>query len=173
MIQINSIFYKSAVVVLWLLIFGYVFKEYRDLKILEIPPTKLDFDISLIEVNGDKNRGVFYYDTGEGFNKDEVVVFSYSQPQDSGFKHYSISLFTHKKIVKLRFDPLDTAGKVTIKNLVVHRYSDKEVSFFQKDIDSYKKNSIGNIQVTPESVTITAIGDDPYFVLVDNFSKYQ
>ncbi len=170
---LNNKIYKSIIIVLWLLLFGNVLSVYKDLKILEIPATRLDFDIALLEVGSEKERGVFYYDTGKGFNKYEVKVFPYSQPLGENYKHYSVLLTTNKKIKRLRFDPLDKAGKIIIKNLEVRKYSTQKVSFSKIAIDSHGKNAIGTMEVKSDSITINAIGNDPHFVLVDNFSSYQ
>lgn len=173
MLNLHSKLYKIFVCILWLILFGNVFAQYKNIKALDIPVTVLNFDIALRDVSPVQERGSFYYDTGKGFNKEEVAVFPYVQQSGEEFTHYSVKLFTKKKIKKLRFDPLDNEGTVTIKNLVVQKYSDTKVTFSQEEIEDLEKHAIGQLSVTADSVTVTAVDKDPHFVLVDNFSSYQ
>jgi len=173
MVRINNKLYKIFIGILWLLLFGNVFAAYKDIKELDIPVTTLNFDIALIDVKSDQERGSFYYDTGKGFNKDEVAVFPYLQTQGSEFKNYSVKLFTKKKIKRLRFDPLDNEGTVTIKNLIVQQYTKNNVTFSLSEIEDPEKHGIGDLSDKGDSVTVTAIGKDPHFVLIEEFHSYQ
>jgi hypothetical protein len=169
---INNKIYRTVLIILWLLIFANAFATYKNLKDLDIPATVLEFDITLNSVSGESERGVFYYDTGKGFNKDEVKVFEYKQ-NIGQVMHYRVPLATNKDILKLRFDPLDHKGSVTIQDLKVQRYIQNDVPFVKAEIEANPQNSIGKVAVTPRSVLVEATGEDSHFILVDNFSKFQ
>ena len=63
----------------------------------------------------------FYYDTGSGFSETEKVCFDYDRRSKSKFHSYRITLPTRSAIRQLRFDPLDGAGVVALRNVVISR----------------------------------------------------
>lgn len=172
MALIKNKIYRSILILLWLLMFTNAFATYKNLKTLDIPATILEFDITLKKVTMDGERGVFYYDTGKGINKEEVKVFEYSQAPGET-KHYRVPLATNKKITKLRFDPLEQEGEVIIKNLRVQRYKQVPVAFVKDEIEANPKNSIEEINVAPDTIHVKSTGKDPHFIIVDNFARFQ
>ncbi len=165
--------------VLWAILLGIVVHDNKELfleryrALNRVPVVILDFDIVLHEVPAGTQRGSFYFDTGRGFNPAEVVVFSYSQPAGETAKHYSISLPTKRKIFRLRFDPLDGPGKISIANFQVRKKTTKKISFVQKELEATKNHSISTIKVNGSTLTITSVGGDPHFVLLNDFLSYQ
>ncbi len=171
--RVNSRIFKIFIGTLWLILYSVVLLEYKEIKLKSTPFTVLNFDIAVLEKSAPIERAVFYYDTGLGFNGNELVVCDYSPDQRKGFKHYSVKLRTHKRISRLRFDPLDGDGIVTLKNLAIKQYIEKKVDFSQFNSKKSIPVNIENVRTTKNSITIVAKGRDAHLVLVNNFSLYQ
>ena len=125
---------------------------------------RLDFEIALHEVGDFPKSGEFYFDTGNGFKAGQFVKFDYHTPANGTFSRYSLILPTNS-IERLRFDPLPAAGKLTIKNVIITKYSPVILDFSIKEQDVIPLHSIGKIETRGQALTITADGNDPYLVI--------
>jgi hypothetical protein len=139
--------------------------------LVKAPPTSISFDILLHDAPAGIQRGSMYFDTGRGFNPNEVVVFTYSQRSEEA-KHFVIKIPTDKRVLRLRFDPLDGVGKLSIKDVSITKYNEKKVSFVQEELNAVKNKSISKVEVDGSTVTITCTGGDPFLVLVNDISPY-
>ena len=110
------------------------------------PPMIISFDILLHNVPAGIQRGNFYYDTGRGFNPGEVVSFTYDQKINVS-KHYVIKIPTAQRILRLRFDPLDGSGKISIRDLSITKYKEQNVQLDAKELDLAKNSSISEVSV--------------------------
>ena len=86
--------------------------------------TQFEFDLALGSNTIFENETwTIFYDTGRGFNPIELFEMPYSKniaPHE--FQHHVVTLPTVNTIKRLRFDPLQGPGVVSLKNLKVHRY---------------------------------------------------
>jgi len=176
--RVTSWVATCAILMMWVGILGVVVLDNkvqlkaRYQKLTAEPPTIVSFDVVLNSIPEGTQRGSLYFDTGRGFNPAEVVVFTY--PLIVGKpKHYQIKMPSVRPIRRLRFDPLDGKGEVSIKNMTVKKYREKNVLFVENDLNGAKNDSISKIVVQGSTLTITSIGGDPYFVLINDFSPYQ
>ena len=113
-----------------------------------------------------KDQAGIYFDTGNGFNEKEMIVFPYHQ-------------YSQKKIIKLnavlpgrslkciRFDPLEGSGQVIITKI---RFNNRELSL--KDLlysgNLLGLNSIEDIKLHNNELVINCNGPDPYLYVLKN-----
>ena len=130
---------------------------------------RLDFEIALHEVGESPKRGEFYYDTGSGFKGTQFVTVDYHTPADGTFSRYSLIL-PASSIERLRFDPLVSAGKLTIKNVVVTKFTPVFLDFSSNGKDVIPLHSIEKLEKNGRELTITTNGEDPYLLLAKNIT---
>ena len=133
---------------------------------------KIEFDLALHETDGSQEEGWFYYDTGKGFNETESVKFKYSKKVDGQFQHYAVIFKPGKPVFRLRFDPLQGEGYITIKNIVVGCYLPKELNLSPSKHNWLAYKSIEKIIHTSKGIEIVTNGRDPHLLIVDNLSEY-
>lgn len=158
---------------IWISAFAYLYSEYKMEKLNDYPLTQLHFSIQLHEKTIENERGSFYYDTGEGFVATQVVVFPYDQTVATEVKQYVINIPTKKPIHKLRFDPLEEKGKLTISEFQVIKHITREVPFKLDTLKSSVSGSIEEISLHENNVTITSSGHDPNILLISDFRQYE
>ncbi|MBL7205247.1 MAG: DUF2142 domain-containing protein [Desulfobacteraceae bacterium] len=134
--------------------------------------TWIDFDLALHSAQGIP-AGEFYFDTGNGFNEHETVKFHYFQPCDGQFHHYSIGLPTIYTIRRLRFDPLQDQGVITIKNIVVQKQRPIVFNYAARSDTLIPQNAIHSIDISVKGITITTDGKDPCLILSNHFAPYS
>lgn len=169
----RKILYRSIIVILWGALFYNAFGEYRIIKKKDIPLTTLEFEALLHDDAGDGEKGSFYFDTGRGFNQEQVASFSYTADMKNSFNKYSVQLLTRDKVKQIRFDPLENKGTIEIRNLVIKKYKEKKVDFQTLTVKKEEMHEIGNIDFSPNLITIEATGVDPYFVIIGDFTLYE
>jgi hypothetical protein len=151
----------------WLTFLLIVFLYNKDPK-----GTRLDFEIALHEVDDSPKRGEFYFDTGDGFKANQYIQFNYHTSANGIFSRYTLILQTNR-IDRLRYDPLPAAGKVTIKNVIVTKYSSNFLEFSKNEKDIIPLQSIERIEKKGRALTITSNGNDPYLIIAKNVTPFS
>ncbi len=134
---------------------------YKPIRSLEVC---LDITIHLSKIN--RPSAEFYYDTGNGFNETEMVKLIYPFNYKGKRKRYCVRIPTDKHIKKLRFDPLPGEGKITIENVLINRYTTRNIEYNSTQKSTFiPLNAIKQINALSKGVEIITNGDDPYLVL--------
>ena len=153
---------KTALFIFWVVFFSSIY-------LLNKPQTsiRLDFQVALHNADDDDRTGVFYYDTGKGFNEKQSVKIRYDQDTDGLFYPYSIG-FPVSNIQQLRFDPLFGEGGVSLKDLTITKYSPKRIDFSLTQNSIKPLHSIQELIISSDEVKIISNGEDPHIMLSKN-----
>ncbi len=133
--------------------------------------TRIDFDLALHQTQ-ETAKGEFFFDTGDGFREKETIKFYYHQDANNQYKHHSIYLPTRKKIKRLRFDPLQERGVVTIKNIVVQKLDNPLLHFSPIKSVPVAGKGIRTINTFVNGLSIYMDKDDPHLILLNNLESY-
>lgn len=134
--------------------------------------TFLKFEINVHSSDVDNPSGVFYYNTGEGFNEKQKWIVSYDKAWYNDFRRYSLKLPANK-IYQLRFDPLPSGGEVSIRNLVVDKYYPKPQEFINVKTMFASAHAIDSINSIENGIRINCGTTDPYLVLIDDIREFS
>ena len=153
---------KTALFIFWVVFFSSIY-------LLNKPQTsiRLDFQAALHNADDDDRTGVFYYDTGKGFNEKQSVKIRYYQETDGLFYPYSVGIPV-ANIQQLRFDPLFGEGGVSLKDLTVTKYYPKKIDFSFTRNSIKPLHSIQELIISRDEVKIISNGEDPHIMLSKN-----
>ena len=133
---------------------------------------KISFDASVGFSKSNNRVGQLYFDTGSGFNEKESVKFHYFNGNPDQFYHYSIVLPVCE-FNRLRFDPLQDSGNITIMNLLIGRGHITEMETSKDNIKLIPINAIESIRYDDNGIEIRSNGEDPYLAISINNSFFS
>lgn len=143
---------KVVIFIFWIAFFIAVYLSSRTRQ-----PVQLDFDLQVRASQKMENQGKFYFDTGYGYNEEDVLTVNYD-PQTSGqLQHYQLIIPEKiQDIESVRFTPLSSVGEIVIKNI---RLSKLEMSQ-----ELTLETSDGNISGEQQLKKVVFMGNQFYVV---------
>ena len=120
---------------------------------------------SLVTINlGEWETGYFsvHLDTGKGFRKAELYKHYFTSSSDNQNTLYF--LLPSAEIKKLRVDPGNQKGKVSIKSICLHRAAGSRCwSPKSLEQDIFPMHDISKIELSEGALGLIVSGNDPYF----------
>jgi hypothetical protein len=137
-------------------------------------PTQVSFEMAVDEAPpGIRNSmdPCLYWDTGQGFSSAQQICFDYQPRPLHQFQTYRIALATLRPIRRIRLDPLQQSGVVTLRNLIIGRYRFIDVDF-EHEL-GHTIYPLNGVVLSREGQTLVAhlSTDDPYLMLSDRLDR--